>query len=112
MRPGGPGLAGGTRAGAGGEGEIGGHGHLHGGREALLPRHAAAARAAPAPPGGGGRGGGGGAGRGEGPHPNRQGQHGITVFLRRRLGLLVITLKKGGTLEKKPLQQGIKRIND
>ena len=47
MRPGGPGLAGGTRAGAGGEGEIGGHGHLHGGREALLPRHAAAARAAP-----------------------------------------------------------------
>ncbi len=100
--PGCPWLAGGTRAGAGREGEVCRHCHLHGGRKTLFPRHAAVdgAGAAVAGPGGRGRRGGGGAGWGEGTHPDGEGQHGITGALvvgccrGCRLRLLGITLRK------------------
>ncbi len=100
--PGCPWLACGTRAGAGREGEVCRHCHLHGGRETLFPRHAAVdgAGAAVAGPGGWGWRGGGGAGWGEGTHPDGEGQHGITGSLAVgccrgcRLRLLGITLRK------------------
>ena len=69
-------VSGGRGGGGGGEGEVGDR-HLHGGREALLPRGPRPRRPGPR---GGGRGGRGGAGRGERAHADGQRSHHLVGF--------------------------------